>query len=64
MRARITPKQQEVLNLLIVGRPNKIIAYQLGIKESTVKVHIKNLMAGFKAGNRTELAYLYGLSLK
>ena len=37
---------------------NKLIAYELDMCESTVKVHIRNIMKKLKATNRTEVAYL------
>ncbi len=46
----------EVLDRLKLGKTNKIIAHELEISESTVKVHIRNLMKKIKATNRTEVA--------
>ena len=37
---------------------NKLIAYELNMCESTVKVHIRNIMKKLKATNRTQVAYL------
>lgn len=52
-----TPRQAEVVNALRQGKANKIIAYELDLHESTVKVHIRNIMRKLKATNRTEVAY-------
>ncbi|MGB3388261.1 MAG: response regulator transcription factor [Pseudaminobacter sp.] len=52
-----TPRQAEVANALRRGKANKIIAYELDLHESTVKVHIRNIMRKLKATNRTEVAY-------
>lgn len=52
-----TPRQAEVVNALRQGKANKIIAYELDLRESTVKVHIRNIMKKLKATNRTEVAY-------
>ena len=54
----LSPRQLEVLRLLHEGKQNKIIAYELGMCESTVKVHVRNLMKKLKARNRTQLALL------
>ena len=54
----LSPRQMEVLRLLHEGKQNKIIAYELGMCESTVKVHVRNLMKKLKARNRTQLALL------
>lgn len=52
-----TQRQQEVITALRRGKANKIIAYELNLRESTVKVHIRNIMKKLKATNRTEVAY-------
>ena len=39
------------------GQANKIIAYELTVTESTVKVHIRNIMRKMGATNRTEAVY-------
>lgn len=38
--------------------PNKLIAYELNMCESTVKVHVRTIMKKLKARNRTEVAFL------
>lgn len=57
MSGMFTPRQEEVVEALRKGKANKIIAYELSLKESTVKVHIRNIMKKLKATNRTEVAY-------
>lgn len=52
-----TQRQEEVAGALRRGKANKIIAYELNLRESTVKVHIRNIMKKLKATNRTEVAY-------
>jgi DNA-binding NarL/FixJ family response regulator len=52
-----TARQAEVVAALRKGKANKIIAYELNLRESTVKVHIRNIMKKLKATNRTEVAY-------
>jgi DNA-binding NarL/FixJ family response regulator len=52
-----TLRQAEVVRALRKGKANKIIAYELNLRESTVKVHIRNIMKKLKATNRTEVAY-------
>jgi two-component system nitrate/nitrite response regulator NarL len=56
-------RQREILELLCLGLPNKVIAYRLGIVESTVKVHLKNIMRKLNLTSRTQVA-LYALSLQ
>jgi DNA-binding NarL/FixJ family response regulator len=52
-----TPRQAAVVEALRKGKANKIIAYELDLCESTVKVHIRNIMKKLNATNRTEVAY-------
>jgi DNA-binding NarL/FixJ family response regulator len=52
-----TLRQEEVVQALRKGKANKIIAFELNLRESTVKVHIRNIMKKLKATNRTEVAY-------
>lgn len=55
--AAFTPRQSAIIEAIRKGTPNKIIAYELGMCESTVKVHIRNIMKKLKVRNRTELAF-------
>jgi DNA-binding NarL/FixJ family response regulator len=57
--ALFTERQFAVIERLREGKPNKIIAYELNMRESTVKVHIRNIMRKLRATNRTQVAYLY-----
>lgn len=52
-----TARQMAVVEALRRGKANKIIAYELNLRESTVKVHIRNIMKKLKATNRTEVAF-------
>jgi DNA-binding NarL/FixJ family response regulator len=52
-----TAREAAVVEALRKGKANKIIAYELNLCESTVKVHIRNIMKKLKATNRTEVAY-------
>ena len=54
-----TERQSAVVEKLTQGKANKIIAYELNMRESTVKVHIRNIMRKLNATNRTQVAYLY-----
>ena len=54
----ITKRELELLEKVQRGLQNKLIAFELGISESTVKVHMRNLMRKLKARNRTEVVFL------
>jgi Bacterial regulatory proteins, luxR family len=42
---------------LQLGKANKIIAFDLGMSESTVKVHVRNIMRKMGATDRTQAAF-------
>jgi len=52
----VTSRELEVARAIRQGKPNKIIANDLNICESTVKVHIRHLMKKLHARNRTDIA--------
>jgi DNA-binding NarL/FixJ family response regulator len=53
----LTMRQTTVLSHLRQGKSNKIIAHDLGMTESTVKVHVRNIMRKMGATNRTQAVY-------
>ena len=53
-----TARQAEVVQGIRRGKANKQIAYELNMRESTVKVNIRNIMKKLNARNRTEAAML------
>lgn len=50
----LTPRENEVLQLLAQGLTNKAIAHQLGITDHTVKFHVNAIMTKLGAQSRTE----------
>ncbi|NTJ68682.1 response regulator transcription factor [Agrobacterium rhizogenes] len=57
LESLFTPRETVVAGALLRGKANKIIAYEMGLCESTIKVHIRNIMSKLNATNRTEVAY-------
>jgi DNA-binding NarL/FixJ family response regulator len=55
---KFTPRQREVLARLWQGKPNKAIAYELKMCESTVKIHVRHIMKKLHARNRTQIVLL------
>jgi DNA-binding NarL/FixJ family response regulator len=51
---RLSPRQQQVSQLLLQGCPNKVIAKQLGLSEGTVKAHVSAIFQILGARNRVE----------
>ena len=54
----LTPRELSVIDLLREGKPNKLIARQLDMQESTVKVHVGNILKKLNAANRTHAAFV------
>jgi DNA-binding NarL/FixJ family response regulator len=52
----MTPRQTQVLTLLVQGQSNKEIARNLGMLDSTVKVHVKAILQKLGVKNRTQAA--------
>jgi DNA-binding NarL/FixJ family response regulator len=54
----LTLRELAVINLLREGSANKVIAMRLNMRESTVKVHVRNIFKKLRATNRTHAATL------
>ena len=52
----VTNRELAVIQAIQKGKSNKVIAYELNMCESTVKVHVRNIMKKLKAKNRTDVA--------
>lgn len=53
--AALTPREREIMALVILGRMNKQIAGELGVSEVTVKVHRGQIMRKMRAKSLPEL---------
>jgi two-component system response regulator FixJ len=56
--ARLTPRELDVFHQLIVGHPNKVIAYNLNISARTVEIHRARVMEKMQVRNLPELVRL------
>ena len=56
--SQLTLRQREVLIGLMQGKPNKAIAREIGISESTVKLHMSTMFRVLGVRNRTQAAYV------
>ena len=52
----LTPREMEILGHLAVGHSNKIIARQLDLAESTIKVHVQNILRKLELNSRVQAA--------
>jgi DNA-binding NarL/FixJ family response regulator len=50
----MTPRQAQVLTLVVQGKPNKLICRELGLAESTVKIHITSILRALNVSNRVQ----------
>lgn len=53
---RLSAREHEVLEELVKGASNTAIAERLGLSESTVRFHLRNIVSKLHAQNRTEAA--------
>ena len=58
LRERLTPREGEVLQLLVEGCANKQIARRLRITEKTVKTHVSSILQKLGVADRTAAAVL------
>lgn len=58
--AELTERQYAVLICLCQGDPNKVIGRKLGLTETTVKVHVREIMRKLGVSNRTQVAIAAG----
>jgi NarL family two-component system response regulator LiaR len=50
----LTPRENEVLRLLVQGKTNRELSQELNISEATVRLHVSNILAKLQVSNRTE----------
>jgi len=54
----LTPRENEILELLADGQSNKLIAKNLGISDGTVKLHVKSILRKLEIHSRVEAAVI------
>jgi DNA-binding CsgD family transcriptional regulator len=53
IRSRLTPRQKDLLRLLVAGQTNTQIAHRLGISEGTAHTHLENIYERLHVSSRT-----------
>lgn len=53
---QLSERESDIVRCLVMGKSNKLIARELDITESTVKVHLKTILRKLGASNRTQVA--------
>jgi len=56
--AQLTLREREIMKLIIIGHPNKVVAKELAISPRTVEVHRRNILAKMQVNSLLELAPL------
>jgi two-component system, NarL family, nitrate/nitrite response regulator NarL len=56
LKVALSKREQQIIDCLVCGLPNKAIARELNITEATVKVYVKGLLRKIKVSNRTQVA--------
>jgi FixJ family two-component response regulator len=55
---RLTPREREVMALIVSGHANKVIAAELGVVERTVEVHRHRVMEKMEAASVADLVIM------
>lgn len=56
--ARLTPREKEVMELVVEGKPNKVIAMDLDVSERTVEIHRARVMGKMEADSLPHLVQM------
>lgn len=56
LQPRLTPRERDIMQCLVRGESNKAIARTLDVAESTVKIHVQNILKKLNLSSRVQIA--------
>ncbi len=56
---KLTDRERDVFDLVVTGKPNKVIGYELGVSQRTVEIHRSRVMEKMQARSLADLVRMH-----